>query len=244
MKIRSMLLIYTFFLGLLNSSFVLSGEIYSRSSPSVSCESIADVIIDFIPKTDLNFSLPAAYEREFVGEIINQEKGDKTPSEIVFNAGTFSLSLSAGKVYKLYLLKHIDRDAYYPSCMEQIINSVNATGLWLGTVTSYTPPHATTDIYISIHQTEKLAVVSFLSSVEKNSDLFSSTYIGSSLFDMEYYGTTGYYPADFDAENNKVTYIDYNPIDIYVNDDGQTGFGYVHCETCSYQYSLKLKKIL
>jgi len=244
MKISKFILVCIVYLGLFDCAVVFSEDTVSKSSVAVVPELVADVIVGFIPKADLNFSLPTAVEREFVGEIINQEKGDETPAEIIFPAGAFSRSLSAGKAYKLYLVKHKDRDVYSPTYMISITNKINATGLWLGTVTSSASPHATIDIYISIHQTDELAVVSFLSSVEKNGDLFSSTYMGSSLFDMEYYGTTGYYPADYDVENNKVIYKAYNPIDIYINDDGQTGFGYVHCETCSYQYSLKLQKIL
>ena len=126
----------------------------------------------------------------------------------------------------------------------------NPTGIWVGTITDQNSPHETAEVYISIHQTEEKSVFIVLSSVEQNGNLFSSTYIGTSLINMKTYGEHGTFPITYDSENQKIIYsypppifpIEY--IDVHISDDGLTGSAMQHCKTCTIIYPLILRKIV
>lgn len=74
-------------------------------------EVIADSIIIFKPDVDI----PATTVEELVmeGEILKVEKGIK-PDLIIRNANTLVSALKKGVVVRMFLKKHLERDAYYP----------------------------------------------------------------------------------------------------------------------------------
>ena len=128
-----------------------------------------------------------------------------------------------------------------------VLASDNISGIWSGTVNSnWTGPDANAKdkIYLSIHQTTDNVVIVFLSSVEETQDLFSSTYHGKDLNQLESYGVNAYFP-EYNPTDKSLTYLNIPwPLKIEIHEGGQSGLVHRLCDACSFNSVLVIKKVL
>lgn len=76
-------------------------------------EEMADSIVLFRASEDMHLHIPVDNERILRGEIINYEKQDLRGSAIIHTRRTMISPVIKGGIYKLYLRKFPDREAYY-----------------------------------------------------------------------------------------------------------------------------------
>ena len=73
----------------------------------------------FEPGEDADLGVASKFERAIGGRVMSSLRQAVDSGKIVFPAGSFTMPLKKGEKVRMYLMRYVDRDAYYPIAVFQ-----------------------------------------------------------------------------------------------------------------------------